>query len=283
MFLHKIQIDIKSTNCTPHAPTFSISIDCKDGKFTHKSNTTTATTTNDFILKSRYHKLNKTRTLVLYYKPYELVFLLTKFRTSKNLSISVAYPSSSSDTKQICDDADTSSAYAYNAASLFEKLNSGVDCSPFSSSSFNLFSIPDSDNENSKKLKNNLDVLNRRRCQLENFVNLAETNQRLGVVLKPTVASTFREINLSHFEPLSNNFFQQQISSNRRGEEEETRPESATNASNSISSEYDYDGDVIYDQNQANSARIGSESCLFWSVLFVFVFLDIEVVGFVSC
>lgn len=233
----KIYLHIKRTNCTSDEVTYLIK--CENGSISNN-----ASSCSDLRVKSKYQKKEKTRTLYMQYKPFDLVVLLNKNRVGKNLSISLHYPESR-DTKDrrkmsICEPITSEVAFS---TSTFEKLNLSDQCRGtymFNSSlSGNLERITDS--------------LAKRKCKFENLVEALESGEHNITDLARLRSAQFKEISLASVDLVN-------VRSLLVDNSAEKKLESKSYDTNEISDEDNYFYSYNYDSNQTAKKQLEFET-----------------------
>lgn len=272
----KLYIQLKRTNCTSHDVVYLI--ECKNGSVIKN-----VTSCSDLTLHSKYHKQDKIRTLQVFYKPFDLVVLLTKNRISRNLSISVNYPDSGelpgpTTTKammSICESvsfgsssrsASVNSSWLSSSSSslsMFERLKLSENCSktyttvPSGGGSATACGL------SSASFERLVDQVTRRKCKLENLIGVLESNRlNMSDMLLRARAVHFKEINLSHYLDLANIksilVAPPQVASSSSSQT--NQPSSSLSSFSSSSTQDDLVDDYVYnyDANQNGSSSSSS-------------------------
>lgn len=209
------------------------------------------------MVKTKYNKQDKTRTLFLLYKPFDFVLMLTKNRNGKNLTVSVNYPESSETStsgvnKTICD------SNLPTAGSLFERLSLSEKCKKTYLTNY----------LNSTSIERNIDIINRRKCKLENLIGILESARFNASDLMRQKSLNFKEVNISFLDPSKSTFVaepNEKINTDLKID----IPTSSSNDESANTDEYYY-YNYHYDLNQTSkknsnnepSSSLGQFTCL---------------------
>lgn len=186
-------------------------MECKNGSLRNN-----VSLSSDLIIKTKYHKHEKIRTLFLFYRPFDFILVLTKNRDGRNLTVSVSYPDSSPLTtslnRTVCDmiatplEIEQQQKQQYqldkqtrSSMSLFDRLNLSERCRK-------TLSQQQTGTTSSVTVEQSIETLNRRRCKLENLIGVIESgklnlsSEMLSPRHQKSSAAGFRELSLAYFD-----------------------------------------------------------------------------------